>query len=101
MPGMKNRTHNKKYGIIEICCKKTFACNDHPKMEILWIRLRLGYFISLHGNKKVFILQISYSFCISLNINIYMQGCKFSDFCLISENFTSKYLKMFFEISSL
>ena len=30
-----------------------------------------------------------------------IQGCKFSDFCLISENFTSKYLKMFFEISSL
>ena len=29
------------------------------------------------------------------------QGCKFSDFSLISENFTSKYLKMFFEISSL
>ena len=29
------------------------------------------------------------------------QGCKFSDFCLISENFTSTYLKMFFEISSL
>ena len=29
------------------------------------------------------------------------QGCKFSDFCLISENFTSKYLKMFFEITSL
>ena len=31
----------------------------------------------------------------------YYQGCKFSDFCLISENFTSKFLKMFFEISSL
>ena len=30
-----------------------------------------------------------------------LQGCKFSDFCLISENFTLKYLKMFFEISSL
>ena len=30
-----------------------------------------------------------------------IQGCKFSDFCLISENFTSKCLKMFFEISSL
>ena len=30
-----------------------------------------------------------------------VQGCKFSDFCLISENFTSKYLKIFFEISSL
>ena len=30
-----------------------------------------------------------------------IQGCKFSDFCLISESFTSKYLKMFFEISSL
>ena len=30
-----------------------------------------------------------------------LQGCKFSDFCLISENFTSKYLKIFFEISSL
>ena len=29
------------------------------------------------------------------------QGCKFSDLCLISENLTSKYLKMFFEISSL
>ena len=29
------------------------------------------------------------------------QGCKFLVFCLISENFTSKYLKMFFEISSL
>ena len=29
-----------------------------------------------------------------------VQGCKFSDFCLISENFTSKYMKMFFEISS-
>ena len=29
------------------------------------------------------------------------QGCKFSDFFLISENFTSKYLKMFLEISSL
>ena len=34
-------------------------------------------------------------------ITIKFQGCKFSDFCLISENFTSKYLKMFFEISSL
>ena len=31
----------------------------------------------------------------------FVQGCKFSDFCLISENFTSKYLKMVFEISSL
>ena len=30
-----------------------------------------------------------------------VQGCKFSVFCLISENCTSKYLKMFFEISSL
>ena len=31
----------------------------------------------------------------------YCQGCKFSDFCLISENFTLKYLNFFFEISSL
>ena len=31
---------------------------------------------------------------------ISQQGYKFSDFSLISENFTSKYLKMFFEISS-
>ena len=30
-----------------------------------------------------------------------IQGCKFSDFCLTSEKFSSKYLKMFFEISSL
>ena len=35
------------------------------------------------------------------NYDTLSQGCKFSDFCLISENFTSKYLKMFFEISSL
>ena len=36
-----------------------------------------------------------------LNMTMYEQGCKFSDFCLVSENFTSKYLKMVFEISSL
>ena len=40
--------------------------------------------------------------CSSINSLIGIpQGCKFSDFCLISENFTSKYLKMVFEISSL
>ena len=33
-----------------------------------------------------------------INITSISQGCKFSDFCLISENFTSKYLKMFFDI---
>ena len=38
--------------------------------------------------------------CGPLIIYIAKQGCKFSDFCLISENFTSKYLKMVFEISS-
>ena len=34
-------------------------------------------------------------------ITLMIKGCKFSDFCLISEDFTSKYLKMVFEISSL
>ena len=30
-----------------------------------------------------------------VRVRLLEQGCKFSDFCLISENFASKYLKVF------
>ena len=64
--------------------------------------LRFIYYLNKHITndvKNIMIIEIKVTNINNYNHNV--QICKFSDFCLISENFTSKYLKMFFEISSL